>query len=248
VMLSAPRPLGVPGPRPTGKPTPRPRVEGDREAEILDAALELLASSGYDRLTMDAVATAAKASKATLYRRWDTKAELVVDALSRAKGAPQLKAVDTGTLRGDLIGIACNDGGINDDRVLAVMASVITALHHDREFADLFHERFLVVKFQQARQVYERAQRRGEIAPDVDLELLVPTLAAIILHRAFVLRLPVDDATVLRIIDEIVIPAATRGRTTTPAPSSSRSGPAAGAQPSAGTSPTSHPTPLTEGL
>ena len=37
---------------------------------------------------MDAVATAAKASKATLYRRWDTKAELVVDALSKAKGAP----------------------------------------------------------------------------------------------------------------------------------------------------------------
>ena len=84
--------------------TLRPRIEGEREAEILDAALELLASSGYDRLTMDAVASAAKASKATLYRRWDTKAELVVDALSRAKGAPQLEPIDTGSLRGDLIG------------------------------------------------------------------------------------------------------------------------------------------------
>src|SRR6478735_11807522 len=145
-----------------GRPTARPRVEGDREAEILDAALDLLASSGYDRLTMDAVATAAKASKATLYRRWDTKAELVVDALSRAKGAPHVNAVDTGSLRGDLIAVACNSGGFTDERSLAVMASIITALQHDREFADAFHERFLAVKIAQSRQIYERAQARGE--------------------------------------------------------------------------------------
>ena len=52
----------------------RPRVEGDREQEILDAALEVLGEVGYDRLTMDAVAQRAKASKATLYRRWNSKA------------------------------------------------------------------------------------------------------------------------------------------------------------------------------
>lgn len=199
--------------------TSRPRVEGDREAEILAAALDLLASSSYDRLTMDAVATAAKASKATLYRRWDTKAELVVDALMRAKGAPQLQPPDTGTLRGDLIGLACDQGGISDDRVLAVMASIITALQHDKEFADAFHERFLSAKLAQSREVYERAQRRGEIPPDMDLEILTSTLPAVILHRAFVLRLPVDDDTVLRIIDEIVIPAATFGGGTSPNPS-----------------------------
>jgi AcrR family transcriptional regulator len=199
--------------------TPRPRVEGDREAEILDAALEILASSGYDRLTMDAVATAAKASKATLYRRWDTKAELVVDALSKSKGAPQVPPVDTGTLRGDLMAVACTHGGISDQRSLAVMASVITALQHDVEFADAFHERFLSVKIRESREIYERAQQRGEIAPDVDLEILTSTLAAIILHRAFVLREPVDDQTILRIIDEIVIPAATRRGGTSPDPS-----------------------------
>src|SRR3954470_6760096 len=63
-------------------PRQRPRVEGGREEEILDATVTVLAELGYDRLTMDAVATAAKASKATLYRRWSTKAELVVDAIS----------------------------------------------------------------------------------------------------------------------------------------------------------------------
>jgi len=63
---------------PTGGP--RPRVEGERESEILDAALVLLCRVGYDRLTMDAVAAEAKASKATLYRRWSSKQSIVVDA------------------------------------------------------------------------------------------------------------------------------------------------------------------------
>lgn len=67
----------------------RPRVEGAREGEILDATFDLLAEVGYDRLTMDAVAGRARAGKATLYRRWDDKCSLVVDALLRAKGAPR---------------------------------------------------------------------------------------------------------------------------------------------------------------
>jgi AcrR family transcriptional regulator len=45
-----------------------------REAELLAVTLELLQEHGYDRLTLDAVATTAHASKATLYRRWSTKA------------------------------------------------------------------------------------------------------------------------------------------------------------------------------
>src|ERR1700759_5179485 len=73
----------------------RPRVEGGREEEILDATVAVVAELGYDRLTMDAVATAAKASKATLYRRWSTKAELVVDAVSSAACLPAPDDVDT---------------------------------------------------------------------------------------------------------------------------------------------------------
>ncbi len=187
--------------------TQRPRIEGDREADILDATLRLLATAGYDRLTMDGVAIAAKASKATLYRRWTTKSELVVDALLRARGAPLLEAPDTGSFRGDLLVMACDKSGLNDTSTLAVMASVITALHHDAEFATAFHERFLGPKVDAARRVYERAQQRGDIRPDVDLDLMSHVLAAVILHRFFVLRLPVDDETVIAIIDQIVIPA-----------------------------------------
>ena len=186
----------------------RPRIEGDREAEILDATIQLLATAGYDRLTMDAVASTAKASKATLYRRWSTKAELVIDALQRTGDALHVTDSDTGHLRDDLIAVGCNKAGLNDENSLAVMASVITALHHDGEFSRAFHERILKPKIEASRQIYERAQRRGEIRADADLDLLSQVLGAVILHRSFVLGEPVDDAAVTKIIDEVVIPAA----------------------------------------
>ena len=107
--------------------TTRPRVEGDREAEILEATLEVLAEVGYDRLTMDAVAARAKASKATLYRRWNDKASLVVDALLVVKHTAETP--DTGTLRGDLIASFCGLGGLTDEQGVATFASVLTAIH-----------------------------------------------------------------------------------------------------------------------
>src|SRR6476660_7423153 len=100
----------------------RPRIKNGRKKKTLDATVAVVAELGYDRLTMDAVATAAKASKATLYRRWSTKAELVVDAISRAKGCPMPEDVDTGSLRGDLVSMACGDGGFTDEMPMSVVA------------------------------------------------------------------------------------------------------------------------------
>ncbi|MBA2445700.1 MAG: TetR/AcrR family transcriptional regulator [Nocardioidaceae bacterium] len=198
-------------------PDTRPRVEGDREAEIFDATVELLASAGYDRLTMDAVAAAAKASKATLYRRWASKAELVMEAIVRVhEPHTELVAPRTGSLRGDLLEAACCKGGLADDKPLGVMAAVLTALHRDEEFAEAFQQRFLNPRIAVLRSIYEDARRRGEIRADVDLDLLTSLLPAIIVHRSFVLRKPVDEQMVAKIIDEIVIPAATRRPPTRP--------------------------------
>jgi AcrR family transcriptional regulator len=194
----------------TMAPTSRPRVEGEREAEILDAALVLLQHVGYDRMTMDAVAAEAKASKATLYRRWSSKSSLVVDALLRTKQALQVPDTDTGDLRSDLISMSCGHGGLSDERSTGVMAGVVTALHHDPEFAAEFRSRVVQPKLDASRAVFERARDRGEITADLDLDLLSPALAGIILHRSFVLGLPVDDKTVAQVVDEIILPAVTR--------------------------------------
>jgi AcrR family transcriptional regulator len=186
----------------------RPRVEGGREDEILDATVAVVAELGYDRLTMDAVATAAKASKATLYRRWSTKAELVVDAISRAKGCPMPEDVDTGSLRGDLISMACGDGGFTDEMPLSVIAGLITALHRDADLQKAFRERFLAPRLLLTQKAYERAVERGEIAPGIDIELLSTTLPAVIVHHAYVLGVEPTDELILRVIDNVILPAA----------------------------------------
>ena len=189
-------------------PRQRPRVEGGREDEILDATVEVVAELGYDRLTMDAVATAAKASKATLYRRWSTKAELVVDAISRAKGCPVPDDIDTGSLRGDLISLSCEDGGFTSEMPMSVMAGLLTALHRDSDLQKAFKERFLAPRVAVVNQVYARAVERGEIAADVDVELLSQTLPAVIIHHAFILGIEPTEDLVLRVIDHVILPAA----------------------------------------
>lgn len=194
----------------TSTPTARPRVEGEREAQILDAALEALCAVGYDRLTMDAVATASKASKATLYRRWATKGELVVDALVRAKDAPCVVDRDTGSLRGDLVAATCHDNGLGDAMTLSLFAGLVSALQHDADFASAFQERFLAPKIASTMELFERARERGEIGADVDLDLIATVLPAVVLHRTFILGLPTERETIERIIDDVVMPAATR--------------------------------------
>jgi AcrR family transcriptional regulator len=189
-------------------PRQRPRVEGDREEQILEATVDVVADLGYDRLTMDAVATAAKASKATLYRRWSTKADLVVDAISRAKGCPVPEAVDTGSLRGDLIALSCDEGGFTDELPMSVMAGLLTALHRDPELQRAFQERFLAPRIAVTNRIYERAVERGEIAAGVDVALLSTTLPAVIIHHAFILGVEPTEDLILRVIDNVILPAA----------------------------------------
>jgi len=185
----------------------RPRVEGDREDEILEATLELLLDVGYDRLTMDAVARRARASKATLYRRWADKPSLVVDAMVRAKHAPHVDSHDTGSLRGDLVTTFCGAHGIGRNEATGMLGSVITALSSDPEFARRFREAFIAPKIEISRAIYQRAIDRGEISPDVDIEIISPALAGILLHRSFVMGVVPDDKTVERVIDHVILPA-----------------------------------------
>ena len=69
----------------------------------MDAALQVVAEAGFDRATVDAIAARAGASKATVYRYWPGKHELVADAIRRRVKPSLPEMPDTGTLRGDLL-------------------------------------------------------------------------------------------------------------------------------------------------
>jgi AcrR family transcriptional regulator len=194
----------------TEPPVARPRVEGVRESEILEAALDVLGEVGYDRLTMDAVALKAKASKATLYRRWNGKVQLVIDALHQGHQHPESGAAppDTGSLRGDLLAAFCGHGGLTDKPEVDSFGAILTAIARDADFAAAFRSQVLAPKLAGSAALFERAKARGEIGQGVDIELLAPALAGIVLHRFFLVGEPPTPELIAQVIDQIILPAA----------------------------------------
>ena len=95
---------------------------------------------GYDRLSMEGVAAAAGVGKATVYRRWGNKAELVIDAMATLK--PAIDTIDTGSLDGDIelmIAASCSP---HSQRLLQVMVSICSALPREPELLEAFKTRF----------------------------------------------------------------------------------------------------------
>ena len=191
--------------RPRGAAS-RPRIEGEREAQILDATLALLRETGYDRLTMDAVASAAHASKASLYRRWGGKARLVADAVNRADTAFGAPAPDTGTLRGDLLAASCGTGGLLDQVPVELMAALVTAIHVHADLAQACQEAFLAPRQRAARALFERARDRGEVRADLDLDLVLDVLPGIVLHRVLLRGDRPTQELITRVVDDVVLP------------------------------------------
>ena len=183
-------------------------LDESRDPDIMRAALELLAESGYDRLTMEAVAARAKAGKATLYRRWRSKAELVVDAVSSWHGAAPTTVVDTGSLRGDLRATFLTTLTELDDFQVGVISGLLTSLRHHPELAKVFEERFVEHKMRELKTVFTRARARGEVAGGHDIELLATVGPAILFHRLLLSGKPLTRHFVCRVIDDVVLPLA----------------------------------------
>lgn len=194
------------------------QLERSRDAAILHAAVEVLAEVGYDRLTMDAVALRAHAGKATLYRRWASKAELVVDAVGFLEGPEPVAEPNTGSLRGDLLGHCCSGAlSATDERMLSVLGGLITAVRRDGDLALAFTERFLRPRRARLETVFARARSRGELKADADISLLVQIIPGQVLFRLIAGDGPVDEDYITRVVDGIVLPAAIGGTSPTPA-------------------------------
>jgi AcrR family transcriptional regulator len=180
-----------------------------RDPEILQAALEVLAETGYDGMTIDMVAARAKAGKATLYRRWPSKAELVIDAVACMKTSDIdfENLPDTGTLRGDLIAMIKPHAIEDGERKLQVMAGLLSMLSRDPGLAQAVNAAIVEPRAAVNRILMRRAADRGEISPDCDIEtlsLITPSMAA---YRVLVLKKPVDRAFLISLIDGVLLPA-----------------------------------------
>lgn len=180
-----------------------------RDPEILDVALDVLAETGYDGMTIDMVATRAKAGKATLYRRWPSKSELVLDAVACLKGRDlDLESLpDTGTLRGDLVAMIKPPSIRESERKLKVMAGIVSMIARNPEMAAAAHEALVEPRAAVNRIFFQRAIDRGEIPADVDVEKLCMIGPALVAYRVLMLRTPVDREFLLSNIDGVILPA-----------------------------------------
>jgi AcrR family transcriptional regulator len=182
-------------------------LDTSRDVAIRDAALDLLSEIGYDRLTMDAIAARAHASKATIYRRWPGKAALVVDALNCSKGT--MHEPDTGTLEGDLAVLGQSSCSPESRFNSQIMLGLITALAHDAELRDVVRERMIEPRTKVLRQIFERAVARGEVSPDRNLDLLVSLFPALMIQRVLITgELPDADFS-SHVISDVILPLAT---------------------------------------
>ena len=183
-----------------------------RDPEILDATLDVLAETGYDGMTIDQVAARAKAGKATLYRRWPSKAELVIDAVAcmKREALSPDALPDTGTLRGDLVAMIKPPSIEDAERKLRIMAGVLSMLSKQPDLREAIQAAMVEPRAVANRFLLRRAVQRGEIRPDCDVDTLALLSASMVFYRTMIQQLPVDRAFLLSIIDEILLPAVRR--------------------------------------
>ena len=187
---------------PTSRAPGRPRRPATDDA-ILTATLRVLIELGYQQLTIDAVAVGAGVGRPTIYRRWGSKAALVVAALSRA---PSLAAVpDTGTVRGDLLSIQRDQVAMMNHRGFRrTMPGLVADLASDAELAATYFEHYVLPRQEPVRVVVGRAVERGQLA-DVDLSFICDLLTGPLFYRAVVegqtLTADLAEDTVRAVID-----------------------------------------------
>ncbi|MGH3960177.1 TetR/AcrR family transcriptional regulator [Mycobacterium sp.] len=179
-----------------------------RETELLAVTLQLLQRHGYDRLTVDAVAATARASKATVYRRWPSKAELVLAAF--IEGIRQVAVPpDTGTLRGDLLRLGqlvCQQAQQHASTIRAVLVEV----SRHPALNDALQHQFLDQRKALIHHILYQAVDRGEVNEAAITDELWDLLPGYLIFRSIIPSRPPTRQTVQALVDDVIIPSLTR--------------------------------------
>ncbi|MEV7785116.1 TetR/AcrR family transcriptional regulator [Streptomyces sp. NPDC088106] len=185
----------------------RSRITPEREAELYLAVLDLLREVGYDALTMDAVAARTRSSKATLYRQWGGKAELVVRAM-RSQKSGGIAGIDTGSLRGDLYAIIGREDDCAIEQNAALMRALAMAVQLNDDLRRAFKDLLVEPEVEEFGLVLQRAIDRGEVSPDNPaLGYMVHMLVGAFATRTLIDDLPPTQEFLISYIDAVVLPA-----------------------------------------
>ena len=189
-------------PRPSRGGRPR---DPSRDGVIRAAILRLLADVGYGALTMDAVASEAGVGKATIYRRWRTKQDLVVDTISDLNRAGSATP-DTGSVEGDLREMMHQMVAVITGPTGAATLSLLSTMPHQPALAEAFRQGPLAIWRDSYDVIWRRAEERGEVRPGLSQSIVAETTSALMVQRWLLTGEPVDDAYADEVLDTVVLP------------------------------------------
>jgi AcrR family transcriptional regulator len=182
-----------------GRRGPSPRVR----AAAIAATLAELAEGGYASLSLERVGRRAGVHKTTLYRRWGSREELVLEAMLE-RAAEHVSVPDTGSLRDDLLELARTAAANASSPEVAAMARVVAAeAPHDARLAAA-NRRFWEERLALDGVIVERAVERGEVAAGTDARQVIEAVLGPIHLRLLLTGEPVDRRFVEGIVDVVV--------------------------------------------
>jgi len=180
----------------------RPRSEQAEQA-IIKAALELFAEKGPDGLCVEAVAARAGVGKATVYRRWKNKEDLLLAALGSLKSP--LPVPDSGSVRDDLIALVTV---MSQDAVDPARQRQYTLLLGEGEKYPKLMARYAETVVEPRRDLIRSVLRRGieagQIRSDLDIEVAMLTLTGAAMSRGRCEIIPHDEEFAERVVDSLL--------------------------------------------
>lgn len=182
----------------------RPR-DKSRDVAIENAAVEILREVGYGHLTIEAVATRAQVSKATIYRRWKNKAAMVADSVHHYAFC-KAPTIDTGTLRGDLIEVLVEKVKTMKSADGQLIAGLMCVARTDEDLSEVLTERLSGYTSAAHAAIFDRAIERGEIPADAKRELVIQLVPAIIGFRIFMARENINRKFIENFVDDVLLP------------------------------------------
>jgi AcrR family transcriptional regulator len=204
VVATAKRVRRTPKAMAPAAPRRRPGGRSTRvRAAAIRATLAELAERGYSSLSLERVARRAGVHKATLYRRWGTREELVLDAMLERAGE-HISVPDTGSLRGDLLGLARTAAAnAATPEVSAMARAVVAGSPHDSRLAAA-SRRFWAERLALDGVIVERAIERGEVHPGTEPGRVIEALLGPIHLRLLLTGEPIDRSFLDGIVDVVV--------------------------------------------
>ena len=187
----------APGPPTTG----RARNPHTHQA-ILNATVELLAEIGYQELSIERVASRAGVGKATIYRWWNSKSALVIEAMEH--GMPLGTVPHTGDPRTDLRAtIRAAVHTFASTPAGATVPALAADIPREPATAELLRE-FLRPRRDAAREMLHNAAALGELPADVDIETVIDVYVGAIFYRKLVRGIEIDDVLVEQLVSLIL--------------------------------------------